>query len=132
MLKVIAPYVLLKVRDQAGAWVVGGFYAGALLKTHDVEPESAQHHLRKGMVVEEVDDVVLPTEPEQQESQTEDDADLPPLAPAAARPAPNANKAEWVAYAVALRPEGVSEEDARAEAEAMKKDDLIAMYGNGN
>lgn len=52
------------------------------------------------------------------------------LAPA--KPAPNANKPEWVAYAVSLRPEDMTEEDAKAEAEAMSKADLIAMYGNGS
>jgi hypothetical protein len=46
-----------------------------------------------------------------------------------ARPSPSASKADWVAYAVAQRAEGVSEEDATAEAEAMTKADLIAAYG---
>lgn len=52
------------------------------------------------------------------------------LAPA--KPAPNANKPEWVAYAVSQRAEGVSEEDARVKAEAMSKAELAAKYGNGN
>lgn len=56
----------------------------------------------------------------------------PTITLAPAPPAPNANKPEWVAYAVAVRPDGVSEEDARAAAEATKKDDLVAKYTNGN
>lgn len=45
------------------------------------------------------------------------------------RPKDYAPKPEWVAYAVSRRPEGVSEEDARAEAEGKSKADLITQYG---
>ena len=41
----------------------------------------------------------------------------------------NAGKAAWVDYAVARRDEGVSEEDARAVAEQMTKEDLVAELG---
>lgn len=55
------------------------------------------------------------------------------LAPAPpAPPAPNATKPEWVAYAVIQRAEGVSEDDARAEADKLTKAELIAKYGNGS
>jgi hypothetical protein len=44
-------------------------------------------------------------------------------------PPQSAAKADWVAYAAAKRAEGVSEEDARAAAEATSKADLIAEFG---
>jgi hypothetical protein len=55
------------------------------------------------------------------EAEPEAELDLPP--------AQSAPKPDWVAYAVSQRDEGVSEEDARAEAEAKTKAELIVEYG---
>jgi hypothetical protein len=49
--------------------------------------------------------------------------------PLTRRPRVNAAKEAWVDYAVSQRDEGVSEEDARAEAEAKSKAELVAEYG---
>lgn len=45
------------------------------------------------------------------------------------RPRVNAAKEDWVAYAVHRRDDGVSEADARADAETKSKNDLIAEFG---
>jgi hypothetical protein len=45
------------------------------------------------------------------------------------RPKDYASKGEWVDYAVSQRADDQSEQDARAEAEAMSKADLIAKLG---
>jgi hypothetical protein len=55
------------------------------------------------------------------EAEVEAELDLPP--------AQSAPKPDWVAYAVSQRDEGVSEEDAQAEAEAKTKSELIVEYG---
>lgn len=49
-----------------------------------------------------------------------------------AKPTSRSSKEEWVIYAVAQRPEGMSEEEARAEADATSKNELMAKYGNGS
>lgn len=115
--RVVAPYVTLKVRDQLGAWVLAGFYEGGVVS--EVDPASLQHHLDSGMV-EEVDEPA-PAEPVEPPA---------PVEPApVVRPGQAAVKAAWVAYAVTQRPEGMSEEDARTEADDMSKADLIAKFG---
>lgn len=45
------------------------------------------------------------------------------------RPSVNAPKADWVAYHVDQRPEGIDEDTARTQAEAMTKDDLKRRAG---
>ena len=117
--RVTAPYVTLKVRDQAGAWVLAGFYEGAVVS--GVDEASLRHHLDGGMV-EKVEDVAA--EPAVVVTEPTPEADGGPTPPRQADP-----KDAWVTYAVALRPEGQSEEDARAEAEAMTKADLVATFG---
>lgn len=44
------------------------------------------------------------------------------------RPRANASKADWVTYAVAVRPDGMSEQDAREAAESKNRDDLVAAF----
>ncbi len=119
--RVTAPYVTLKVRDQAGAQVLSGFYEGAVVS--DVDAVSLRHHLDNGMVVE-----VDSAEPAEAEPEPASD----PVEPAATpngRPPQNASKADWVTYAVSRRADGTSEDDAKAAAEAKSKADLIAEYG---
>lgn len=111
---VTAPYVTLRVPSPAGPPVLGGYYKDAVPPENAVA-EDLERLAGKGML-EELKAPVPAVEPDA-------DAGLPPQ-----RPADNANKPAWVDYAVAMRPEGVSEEDARAEAEATKKDDLIARF----
>lgn len=62
--RVTGEYVTLKVKDSSGASVVAGFYKGGIVS--DVDPESLEHHLNKGMleVVEEVEETPeAPKEP---------------------------------------------------------------------
>lgn len=53
--KVVAPYVTLRVKDQAGGTVITGFYAGATLDADQVDEASLQHHLDGDLMVEEGD-----------------------------------------------------------------------------
>lgn len=48
--RVTAPYVTLKARDAAGAWVIKGMYKGGVLPAEDVDPDSLAHHLDSEMV----------------------------------------------------------------------------------
>lgn len=48
-LRVTAPYVTLKLRDSAGAWVVTGVYKGGVFPFDDVEAESRDHHIESGL-----------------------------------------------------------------------------------
>lgn len=59
------------------------------------------------------------------EEGSEPDGDEPEVK----RPARTATKDAWVDFAVSKRGEGVSEEAARAEAEAMTKAELAAAFG---
>lgn len=52
--RVAAPYVLLKVTDQAGKSTVTGFYEGALVSDAVVDEEHLLRHLDRGWV-EEID-----------------------------------------------------------------------------
>lgn len=51
-------------------------------------------------------------------------------AEAPAKPKANASKNDWVAYAVSVRPDGMSEEDAKASAEAKTRDELAAAFAD--
>lgn len=66
--RVKAPYVLLKVRDQAGKSQVAGFYEGAILSDAVVDPEFLTRHLERDWI-EKVDEpvaepVAKPVKPE--------------------------------------------------------------------
>jgi hypothetical protein len=115
--RVTAPYVTLKVKDQAGSWVLSGFYEGAVVS--NVEPESLRHHLDTGLV-EKVAESEAPEAP------------APEVAPDGGPTPPRQTdpKEAWITYAVTVRPEGQSEEDARTEAEGKTKADLVAQYGS--
>lgn len=124
MLRVTAQYVTLKVRGDDGAVGVRGFYAGAVVPVDRVDPESVQHHV-EGDMAEVYNDAAA--EPVVEEAASSEDAPADTEQPV--RPATAAPKADWVAYAVAVRPDGVSEEDAAAAADGKTKADLIAEYG---
>lgn len=66
-------------------------------------------------------------EPVEIESDPDDGAEV--VSAPGIRPAQAAPKADWVTYAVALRAEGVSEQDAKAAAEAKTKAELVAEFG---
>ncbi len=111
-------YATVKVLDPiSGKWTVLGFYQGAILPD-SADPDNVANLVRREYA-EWVDDepVVQPEEPVAESGE-------PPR-----RPHGNAGKAAWVEYAVARRDEGVSEDDARAVAEQMTKEDLVAEYG---
>lgn len=149
--KVLAPYVTMRVKDAStGSHVLLGFYAGAPVPEAAVQ-EDVDRLVRKGMVVDEsapeADLVAVPAgTPIPGEPPNVPVTDQPTgggsiqdrvgRALAAAdqseepkRPHGNAGKQAWVEYAVARRDEGVSEEDARAVAEQMTKEDLVAELG---
>lgn len=141
--RVCWPYATVVLLDETGGETVRGFYEGGILPAN-AQTESVQGLLEKG-AVEEVDaeesqeaqveppqntiGVTPPEAPKTEEAPAEvpaeeEDApveDVPPLV--------SASKADWVAYAVSQRKAGVSEQDARAEAEGWSKNDLITMYG---
>ncbi len=125
--RVTAAYATVRVLDPAsGKPTVYGFYEGGILPP-SADPESVEGLVRRGYA-EWVDE---PAEPEPVEvdpgaGAADTGTDQPPADP---RPANNAPKPEWVAYAVTQRAEGVSEEDARAAAEGKSKADLVAEYG---
>jgi hypothetical protein len=118
--RVDAPYVTFKVRDQAGAWVLTGYYAGAVVAGETVEPDSLRHHVDGGMVAE-VENAAVPAAAEPTPEPAA--GDVPP------RPHGNASAATWLEYAVSRRAEDVSEEDARKALEGKSKAELVAEYG---
>lgn len=110
--RVCAPYVTLKVKDDAGSDVIKGFYEGALV-SGSVDEDNLKHHLDGGMV-EKVKASDVPAEKP---------ADEPPSeALKSEAPAEYASKGDWVDYAV-------SKGAAIQDAEASTKADLIAAYG---
>lgn len=122
--RVTAPYVTVKVTDPgSGKPVVAGFTQGGVLPAN-VERESAELLVTKGMV--ERFDADAPVE----EPVAVAPVAPPSGTPAVDRPATSAPKPEWVAFAVSQRAAGVTEEDAKAAAEAKSKADLIAEFGS--
>jgi hypothetical protein len=146
---VLAPYVTLKVRDEStGQLVLLGYYAGAPVPA-GADPEDVERLTRKGLIVESGTVAAetlavpagtpIPGEPPNVPV-TEQPAITVPLAERVrqqeeaagskdGRPRQTDPKEAWITYAVALRPEGQSEDDARAEAEGKTKADLVAKYG---
>jgi hypothetical protein len=151
-LKVLWPYITLKVRNDAGQTVLNEFYAGAPVPDNAVQ-EDVDRLVRKGALVEEgtpeADLLAVPagtpipgeppnvpvTEQPSGGGSVEDrvarvlDAAGQSEPRADGRPLRNDSKSAWVDYAVSKRPEDVSEEDARAQAEGKSKADLVAEYG---
>lgn len=151
MYKVLWPYVTIKTRTDVGT-VLREFYAGAPVPDNAVS-EDVERLLRKGAIVDESAPEAelvavpagtpIPGEPpnvpvtEQptgggsvQERVDRALAAVDDASGGPKRPHGNAGKPAWVEYAVARRDEGVSEEDARAVAEQMTKEDLVAELGH--
>jgi hypothetical protein len=152
---VTAPYVTLKMKDQAGATVLGEFYQGAPVPD-TADPENVQRLVDKGMIAVvgtpqadllgvpagtpipgEPPNVAVTEQPvaslplaerlrRQREAAEGSEDQQEPAGP----PRRNASHADWVAYAVSQRADGVSEEQARADAEPKARDELIAEYGD--
>lgn len=130
--RVTAPYVTVELQTAPGAALnTLGFYRGAILPA-TVDPESARRQVSKGMV-EEIDDLPqaddAPAAGEVTGTDESGAGDLSAESPA--RPAANASKADWLAYAISQRAEGVSEDDARAELEPLTKAELTARFPVG-
>jgi hypothetical protein len=49
LMRVTAPYVVLKVKDSSGVFVVRGVYKHAVFPVSDVDPDSLAHHVDGGM-----------------------------------------------------------------------------------
>jgi hypothetical protein len=153
-LKVVAPYITIKVRDDNGGTVIREFYQGGVIPD-EADPDNVARLVEGGMLADEdsPEAEVLgnpagtPVPGEPPNVPVTEAAQGPALAPdermaralaaadkagtadAGGRPKDYASKPEWVDWAVSQRPEDVSEEDARAQAEAKSKADLIAQYG---
>lgn len=139
--RVCAPYVTVRVKSPTGGETMHGFYEGGVLPESAVR-ESVESLLVKGMI--EATDAPTPEEQAardakankkaadaaeansvrvaEEDAQKKADKDKTP-------PHGNASQAVWVDFAVRHRGEGVSEERARAEAQNLSKDQLVAKYG---
>jgi len=114
----------VKLLDPAsGKWTVIGFPQGAVFPPN-ADPANVAALVRREYA-EWVDDSPAEVPPADPEPRPEKDAPLANPTPPQA-----ATKADWVAFAVTQRAEGVSEADAQAEAEAKSKADLIAEFGS--
>lgn len=136
-------YATVTLLDDFGGETVRGFYEGGILPAN-AKTESVQALLDKG-AVEEVEAaesqeaevvppkntiaVTAPKAPKVDKADDAKDAEATEQPTGVQRPAANASKADWVAYAVTWRDAGTSEEDARYEAEGQSKQALIDMYG---
>lgn len=147
-LKVLWPYITLKVRGDTGT-VIREFYAGALVPDN-ADPADRDRLVRKGALVDEdapeaalavPAGTPIPGEPpnvlvaeqpvvatpftERVQAQT----DLAPAGQRADRPAGNASTAVWLEYAVANRPEDMSEAEAREVYGEKTRAELAAEFG---
>lgn len=127
------PHVTVGILDEGGSRTVVAFGEGGVLPPN-ADPEDVKRLAVKGALVEV--EAAEPDKPVEKTAATpvkEPDHEPQPVIaePKLRAPQTNASKAEWVAYAVAMRDEGVSEANAKADAEAMSKADLITVYGNG-
>lgn len=135
--RVLAPYVMVKVRTVNGV-EVKGLYASALLPEGTL-PESIEQHLRKTFqgrpMIEKIDSSPAPAPPPAP-VEVAPLAPAPPPAPApepASGPAviappttgPGSGKSAWVEYAVGLS-------YGRADVEAMSRDEIIALTEGGS
>lgn len=126
--RVTAPYVTVKVSAAPGAALTTvGFYRDAVLPGN-VDTESADGLVRKGMVERVSAPAAEDVDPEAYFAAPTGDVLAPPVPAAPVRPAGNAPKPAWVAYAVATRTGDVSEDEARELAESMSYRDLIAAH----
>jgi hypothetical protein len=152
---VLGQLIQLKVRNDAGGFIVKQFNAGAVIQAEDVDEENLRSQVEMLLVVPVDADEArfaapagtpMPGEPpnvpvqdgtpvemlphEERLRRQAEAADKPEkTAEDKGRPHGNASQAQWVDYAVAKRDEGTSEEDARAEAKQMTKEQLVAKYG---
>lgn len=107
--RVIAPYVTVRLRDDAGVETVRGFYTDGILPPA-VMKESVDSLLAKGMVERVADPRPVPASPEPGD-----------------RPAGNGSREAWAAYATT---KGAPEEETRTVDEGgLSRDDLRTRYG---
>lgn len=145
-LKVLWPYITLKVRSDAGGTVLREFYAGAVVPDN-ADPDDRDRLVRKGALVEEDSpeaELAVPAGtpvPGQPPNVPVTEAAGGPLSERlqvpeskgdekSGRPAGNASQAAWLDYAVANRPEGMSEEDAIDAYGSKTRNELIEEFGN--
>lgn len=148
-LKVLWPYITLKVHGDTGT-VIREFYAGATVPDN-ADPDDRDRLVRKGALVDadaaeaalavpagtpipgEPPNVPVAEQPVVATPFTERvqaQADLGASAgPRADRPAGNASTAVWLEYAVANRPEAMSEDEAREVYGEKTRAELAAEFG---
>lgn len=142
-LKVLWPYITLKVLSDTGGTVLREFYAGAVVPDN-ADPEDRDRLVRKGALVDEdsaeAEKAVpagtpVPGQPpnvpvtEQAGGPLSERLAPEEPAPEAQRPAGNASQAAWLDYAVAHRPDGMSEEDAIDAYGSKTRAELVAEFG---
>ena len=103
--RVLAPYVTMRVKTMTGAEVVQGYYAHAVFDAE--EGEVLDRHLASGMV-EKVE--AAAPEPESE-------------APVLERPAGNASQEAWATYALE------SDQASEDEVKGLTRDELRELYG---
>lgn len=150
---VTAPYVTCKVNDLAGATVVGEFYQGAVLPG-SAEPDNVARLLGKGMVAEQGTPEAellgvpagtpIPGEPPNVPVTEQSPASITPadrqaraqeaadraarqVDRANGRPAGNASRDDWAAYATGKG--APAEETKPVDEGGLSRDDLRAKYG---
>lgn len=149
-LKVVFPYITLKVHGDTGT-VIREFYAGATVPDN-ADPADRDRLVRKGALVDadaaaaalavpagtpipgEPPNVPVTEQPAiavpfTERVQVQADLAAPAGQRATDRPAGNASTAVWLQYAVANRPEAMSEDEAREVYGEKTRAELAAEFG---
>ena len=153
-LKVAWPYITLKVGADGGGLVLKEFYAGAIVPDN-ADPDDRDRLVRKGALVEEdapeaalavPAGTPIPGEPPNVPVTEQPAIAVPFVARVDAqkdlaaqaeqrdvlrggRPAGNASQAAWLEYAVANRPEGMPEDEAREAYGNKTRAELVTEFG---
>lgn len=125
---VTAAYATLRVKNDLGQEVLTGFYEGAVLPD-DVNQDDLDRHVRKGMVAKEGSPEADAASPVGRPVEFDEGGIPTPRETrrAEGRPAGNASRDEWAAYAAS---KGAPEDETRPVDEGgLSRDDLRAKYG---
>lgn len=123
---VLAPYVTLKVKDQAGADVLVGYYKGAVVE--NVDRDSLRHHLDNGLIAKFGEPEQVAAEGPADQRAQEATSRRRDASNESGRPAGNASRDDWAAYAASKG--APDEETCPVDEGGLPRDDLRAKYGN--
>jgi hypothetical protein len=79
-IRVTAPYVTMKIKQNVGGVVITGFYKDAVVQAADVDPEDRERLLAKGMIEEVPEPKPEPAKAKEPEKEP-DSAKEPPKEP---------------------------------------------------